>query len=791
MINLRRGKISVRDLVEFVLRSGDIDNRRTSLHNAQEGARIHRKLQKEAGEDYQKEVFLKTDVAFANDSIQIEGRADGIYKNDTVWVIDEIKTSATAFEDLPHAKKELFFAQGMLYAYIYSQQNELSEIEVRLTYFQTTTEKITYEIRHFSNEELVSFLEVLMNEYSRWLVFQDNWRKVRNTSLEKLLFPYDEYRQGQRNLAVVAYKTLKTQKRLFVEAPTGTGKTISTLFPALKVLGEEQVDRIFYLTAKTITRSVAEDAFLALKDKGADLKSVTLTAKDKICFLDDRLCNPIDCRYANGYYDRINEALWDLLHHEDQMTREVIENYARKHTICPFELSLDVSLFCDLIIADYNYVFDPIVYLRRFFEEDETDSFFLVDEAHNLINRSREMYSASITDQIFVKLAELIPKKKRKVQTLLSKLISSFDLLKEQSEQEGWRFKHQQLPPEKIIDLLYPLVEQLQEILIEENDGQQKNQILPLYFDCIRFLKISEFYDDSYQTTIEVHLYKIIVKQFCMDPSHFLDASLSKGKGSLLFSASLSPLEYYQNSLGGGTEPYAYRINSPFPMANQAVLIANYIETTYTKRAHSLLAIVEALNMMIARKQGNYLVFFSSYQYLDQVAELFKKMYPEVPMIIQESNMSEEERTAFLDKFVDAPTQTLLGFCVLGGIFSEGIDLKGERLIGTAIVGVGLPQVNPEQELIKSYFSSKNNRGFEYAYQLPGMNKVLQAAGRVIRDATDQGVVLLLDTRFNSTRYRALFPQHWLHHQVCYQPKQLETAIDQFWLEKESKNKAF
>lgn len=785
MINLRRGKISVRDLVEFVLRSGDIDNRRTSLHNAQEGARIHRKLQKEAGEEYQSEVFLKTTYNLSNDSIQIEGRADGIFKNDSVWVIDEIKTSSSSFEELEAAKKELFFAQAMVYAYIYVLDNQLVEIDVRLTYFQTTTEQITYETRRFTNEQLESFLKDLMTEYSRWLLFQDDWRRVRNTSLEQLLFPYEEYRKGQRDLAVVSYKALKTQKKLFTEAPTGTGKTISTLFPALKVLGEEQGERIFYLTAKTITRSVAEDAAKSLKEKGASLKSVTLTAKDKICFLDERLCNPVDCKYANGYYDRINEALWDLLHHENQMTRSVIETYAKKHTICPFELSLDVSLFCDLIIADYNYLFDPIVYLRRFFEDNASDSYFLVDEAHNLINRSREMYSASISDQVFVALTSLIPKTKRKMHKILAKIISEFDLLKEQSEREGWRFKHQQTPAETLVNLLFQLSEQIQELLVEETDNSRKNQILPHYFECIRFLKISEFYDDSYETTIEVGLYQIKIKQFCMDPSNFLEATLDKGKGSLLFSASLSPLDYYQSRLGGGEESFVYRVGSPFEKSNQAILIANYIQTTYQKRANSYLQIVEAIGTMIEAKQGNYLVFFSSYQYLDQVADLFKEIYPNVQTIIQESNMNEEERERFLKQFHSNPKQTLVGFCVLGGIFSEGIDLKGDRLIGTAIVGVGLPQVNPEQELIKEYFDEKNNRGFEYAYQLPGMNKVLQAAGRVIRDATDQGVVLLLDARFTTPRYRTLFPEHWQHYQVCYQAPQLKQAVTRFWSEKE------
>lgn len=782
---MNRGKISVRHLVEFVLRQGDIDNRRTSNHTAQEGARIHRKLQKEAGENYQSEVFLKTEYRLGDDRLQIEGRADGLFLDGEIWTIDEIKTSAPAFEELEKGQKEVFFAQGMVYAYIYALQEELVEINVQLTYFQTTDEQITKEKRHFTLDELKSFFKDLMKEYQRWLVFQDNWRRVRNTSLEQLSFPYEEYRKGQRDLAVVAYKTLKTQQRLFVEAPTGTGKTISTLFPALKALGEDQGDRIFYLTAKTITRSVAEDALRTLKGKGAEVKSVTLTAKDKICFLEERRCNPDDCPYAKGYYDRINVALWDILHHESMLTREVLERYGRKHQICPFELSLDVSLFCDLIISDYNYLFDPIVYLRRFFEDNnEADYYFLIDEAHNLISRSREMYSASITDEVFVQLQMLLPKQKRKIQKLLSKIISEFDLLKDLGRKEKWFYKHQQAPAEILTLLIFQLSELLQEFLVENEESTHKEQILTYYFECIRFLKISEFYDDSYETTIEIGRYQVTIKQFCINPSSFLEDTLSKGKSSLLFSASFSPIPYYQESLGGGESPLAYRVGSPFPIENQGVFIANYIQTTYQKREESLPQLVEAIHTLIDGKMGNYLVFFSSYQYLDQVLDEFKEKYPQIQTLVQDTKMSEEEREAFLEKFVEEPQKTLLGFCVLGGIFSEGIDLKGSRLIGTAIVGVGLPQMNPEQDMIKNYFTDKNNQGFEYAYQLPGMNKVLQAAGRVIRDTQDQGVVLLLDTRFTTTRYRKLFPEHWKHAQVCYQPSQLNQAIQSFWQQK-------
>ncbi|MBM7709638.1 ATP-dependent DNA helicase [Enterococcus lemanii] len=778
---MQKHKIAVRELVEFILRKGDIDNRKTSNHTAQEGARIHRKLQKEAGEAYQKEVFLKTEYKRAPYLVQLEGRADGVFKQDECWTIDEIKTSEIAFEDLPVEQKEQYFAQGMVYAYLFNQTNCEDRLAVRLTYYQTLTQKIHYETRVFTKETLESFLEDLMNEYHRWLMFQSDWRKVRNLSLMALKFPYEAYRKGQRELAVVAYKALKTQQTLFVEAPTGTGKTISTLFPALKILGEESNDRIFYLTAKTITRTVAEDAMKALSQVGAKTKSVTLTAKDKICFLDERKCNPDDCPYAKGYYNRINETLWDLINHETLMTREVIEAYAQKYQVCPFELSLDVSLFCDLIISDYNYLFDPVVYLKRFFEEEQAKQYFLVDEAHNLVPRSRDMYSASINDQIFVQLKTEIPKGARKIHRKINQILSEFDLLKEQAIKDNWHYKHQKLPPETLVQLLLTLTEQVKEWLAKQQEGLGKQTILTLYFDCIRFLKINEFYDEHYETTIEIGYRQIQIKQFCLDPSLFLADTLNKGQGSLLFSASFSPLDYYQKSLANTQNSYAYRLPSPFPKENLAVLIANDIQTTYQQRKSSIPKIVKAIQKMVFAKKGNYLVFFPSYQYLDAVYEVFKKTFPEVQTLIQGSGMNESEREAFLAHFQNDPEASLVGFCVLGGIFSEGIDLKGSRLIGVAIVGVGLPQINEEQSLLKDYFQGVYQAGFDYAYKLPGMNKVLQAAGRVIRDTSDYGVVLLLDQRFATAQYHSLLPAHWLHRKICNNEAELEINLRRFW----------
>lgn len=780
---LQHARVSVRKLVEFILRRGSIDSRHTSNHTAQEGAKIHRRLQKAAGDDYQKEVALKHTLKIAKDELTVEGRADGIFKDGLEYVIDEIKTSETPFEELAPEQKELFFYQGMVYAYIYAVQHDLATIKVQLTYFQTIEEKVTKEVRVFLFQELADFFTQLTGEYQKWLEFQNNWRRVRNTSLQLLQFPYDEFRKGQRELAVAAYKTLKTQQCLFVEAPTGTGKTISTLFPALKALGEEDDDRIFYLTAKTITRQVAEDALKALcNDDKAQLKSVTLTAKDKICFLTERNCTPEHCPFADGYYDRINEGLWDLLHHENQITRSVIETYAKKHTLCPFELSLDVSLWCDVIIGDYNYLFDPTVYLRRFFEEENENHYFLIDEAHNLVARSKEMYSAEISRQSGEHLLGLLPQKDRKLRRSLIRLDDEFTLIETAVTEKKEHFFAQKPPADSFNKQLYKVSEKLHEWLGENPEDKAQEIALNYYFTVLNYLKISELYDEHYITTVTRNYRDVTLKQFCLDPAPFLNQMLNKGKGAILFSASFTPLTYYQEVLGGGKEALRYRLPSPFLPEQQALFILDYIPTTYKQRENSVTNLVAAIYEMVMAKKGNYFVFLPSYAYLDLVATAFKKAYPEIATLIQNNELSEGEKENFLAAFISDPKTALVGFCVLGGVFSEGIDLKGSRLIGSMIVTVGLPQINHEQELLKGYYGGK--KGFDYAYRLPGMNKVLQAAGRVIRDQKDYGVVILVDQRFESPEYLSLFPPHWHHFLPIHNRQELKSNLLHFWEQK-------
>ena len=774
-------KIPIRRLIEFILRRGSIDARKSSNHTALEGARIHRKLQKEAGKAYQKEIKLSKEVELNGKAYFVEGRMDGLFsEEDGSVVIDEIKTSEAAYEDLYEEQLAMYWHQAKCYGAIYTQEHELDEIVLQLTYYQTTTEEVTKVRKQFTRDELTTFFDELMAEYERWLIFSVNWRALRNESLKELTFPYDQYRKGQRELAVSVYKTILSEQRRFVDAPTGTGNTISTLFPSLKAMGEEKVEKLFYLTAKTITRQVAEDAVEGMSRKQLKLKSITITAKDKICFLTERNCTPEHCPFANGYYDRLNEGLWDLLHSEDQFTREVIEAYAQKHQLCPYELSLDVSLWCDLVICDYNYVFDPVVYLRRFFDEGvKKDYAFLIDEAHNLVNRSREMYSAEVSNIQLLLLKKKIGKRSPLIRAI-NKVIDEFERLDEVCISENKEFISQASPLEELNKRIFRLTEKIGEWLPQNQELPELNAFLEIYFGLLNYLKISEFYDDHYCTYVQKKNHSVVVKQFCLDPSFVLEQKLSMAKASVLFSASFTPLDYYRDILGGGEEALTYRIPSPFPQENQLLLVANDARTTYRERQNGLASLVQSLSAMVRQKTGNYLFFFPSYAYLDMVYEAFKAENPQVRTLIQQTEMAEKEREQFLAQFIADPQETLVGFCVLGGVFSEGIDLKGERLIGSAIISVGLPQINEEQELIKSYYDEQH-LGFQYAYQIPGMNKVLQAAGRVIRDAADRGVVLLLDQRFASPAYRRLTPPHWNRARNTYNLSQLEKEMQQFW----------
>ena len=780
-------KISVRNLVEFVLRAGDLDTRFMGSNRAVEGTKAHQKIQKEnrekysvfLGEEYLSEVSLKHSVPYNGGTIIIEGRADGILIKDNDVTIDEIKTVTKDIELLHENYNNLHWAQAKCYAYIYGIQNNRKDIYVQLTYYEIDSEKIKRFIKAFSIEELQDFFNEIISSYFIWANITSDWNKTRDNTIKDLKFPFDNYREGQRDLAVSVYKTVVEHKKLFLQAPTGVGKTISTLFPAVKAMGEGYTSKIFYLTAKTITRQVAEHAFDKMKVNGLKFKTITITAKDKVCFSKGSACNPQQCEFAKGHFDRVNDALLDILEHENTFSRETIEIYSNKYKICPFEFSLDLTLWSDCVICDYNYVFDPRVYLKRFFMDNNGDYTFLVDEAHNLVDRSREMFSCEFHKKPLLELKRDIKGKDNNLYKVLNKLNAYMLSMKKMCNEDGY-YKHNSQPVD-IYNLLNKLTKILELWLTKNEKSEEYDSFLDLYFNSLSFIRIAELYDDKYVTYVQCTEDDVVLKMLCLDPSKLLREASKRGKSVVYFSATLLPLLYFKEILGGENEDYHLTLDSPFDKNKLKIMIARDISTKYNYRENSYSKIVEYIYAVISAKNGNYMVFFPSYKYMEQVSSRFAIKYAHIKVRIQTNFMSEEDREAFLQNFSAMDSENILGFGVLGGIFSEGIDLKGDSLIGAIIIGVGLPMICFEKEILREYYDNKNKCGYEYSYMYPGMNKVLQAAGRVIRTEEDRGMVLLIDDRFLEQRYRRLFPKQWDDYLKVNSNADAKKKVCEFW----------
>lgn len=790
-------KISVRNLVEFILCSGDLDNTRSrsDADAMQAGSKIHRKLQKQMGPEYTAEVPLSITIPVHRDGIDfeltIEGRADGIIENSTISedfsvlifeeeeeefvevTIDEIKG---VYMDISHMTEPVGVhrAQAMCYAYIYATQQDFGRIGIRMTYCNLETENLRYFEETLTYEALSVWFNHLVSEYAKWAAWQIRWVQKRDGAIKCMEFPF-EYREGQKELVTGVYKTVLRKKKLFIEAPTGVGKTISTVFPAIKAMGEGIADKIFYLTAKTITRTVAEDTFKLLTGEGLQLKVVTITAKEKVCILDKPDCNPGACPRAKGYYDRVNDAVYDLLMNENDISRELISAYSEKHCVCPFEMGLDVTLWSDAIICDYNYVFDPNVYLRRFFNNDkQNDYIFLVDEAHNLVDRAREMYSAVLYKDAFLEVKRMIKDKSPK----LSKHIDycNSDLLRLRRECEEFEVLEN---VDGFVVHLIGLMAEYDTFLQEGFITEGKEEILRLYMDIRHFINIYEIHDDCYTIYTDYEENSFKIKLQCMDPSKNLIGCMNKGRSTVLFSATLLPINYYMEQLGGNKEDYAVYAPSSFQAENRIVMIGNDVSTKYTRRnEREYRKILQYIKDFTETRVGNYMVFFPSYQMLQELAALAEGNLE--GLVVQSGIMSEGERESFLEEFVDNPQVSRIGFCVMGGIFSEGIDLKSNRLIGAVIVGTGLPMVCNERELFRGYFDERNGCGFDYAYLYSGMNKVLQSGGRVIRTKEDKGAILLLDERFTQKQYYNLFPREWFPNQLV-NAGNMKSILNEFW----------
>lgn len=751
--------ISVRTLVEYAYLSGSIDSRFRSQSSLLEGTRIHQKIQKTYQEGDQKEVYLCTEVHFEELLFKIDGRCDGLLLDDGEVTIDEIKSISIAFDQMEQDGYSVHWAQAKMYAYMYLQDNPIQEISVQLTYVHVETEDKKIFKNRFTYEELEGFVYDVVKRYAPYAKLQHEHRSKRNETAKRLEFPFPSYRAGQRKLAGAVYKSIADGKNLFAQAPTGIGKTMSTIFPAVKAIGEGLLDRIFYLTAKTITRTTAEEAFARMRSCGLCLNAVTVTAKDKVCFKEETKCQKEYCEFADGYYDRINGAVLDILANESAMTREVIVAYARKHTVCPFEFSIDLAYAVDAVICDYNYVFDPQVSLKRLMEEKKRASALLVDEAHNLVDRGREMFSASLEKEMFLQLKKDFKGVSKAVYDAASGLNSWFISFKKEHA-EKYEFVLKSLD-EGLTEGLKQFSQEAERLL----QSGPFPQLLDAYFQVQSFLKINELLDEHYVVYAEKHRNDVTIKLFCIDPSKLL-TQMGKGyRSKIFFSATLSPLSYYYDILGGGAEDYAMTIPSPFSKEQMDVMIKP-ISTRYRDRERTKEGIVSLVKALIDNRPGNYLMFFPSYQYLSAVYDAFKTISPETNTLVQAAGMTEREREDFLAAFQPNRPGTLLGFAVLGGIFSEGVDLIGDRLNGVVVVGVGLPQLCFERNLIKDHFYQKEKNGYHYAYVYPGMNKVLQAGGRLIRSETDRGTIVLVDDRFLQPPYLSLLPQEWQEYTI-------------------------
>jgi len=795
--------VQVRELIEFVLRQGDLGGERQFIGSdrALAGIRGHQKIQRSRPAGYQTEIPVEHVVEADEFTLQIRGRIDGLLVTPSEVLLEEIKTVQGIWD---HRADPLHWAQARFYGFIYAQRHAVETLDLQLTYLELATGKVTELRQSFSFAGLSDFFTATTAIYVDWLRERHHWCLARDESIRALAFPFPAYRPGQRDLAVAAYRVLANGGRLFLAAPTGIGKTISVLFPAVKALGERKLERIFYLTARTVGRAIAEKACADLRRGGLKLRTVTITAKAKVCVRDGQPCDPLTCPMALGYYDRIKPAIRDALAREE-INRATLDTVAQKHQVCPFELSLDVSVWADAIVCDYNYVFDPQVYLRRHFAEGGGKYAFLVDEAHNLVDRAREMFSADLDGQEILDakraIKQAVPRCARALAKLLSEMnqLGSPDTTSEepveisdpsielnlfpvqattvQIEKAGVPTSRE--VPERLIEFVEAALTEAETWLAQNKPAGFREDLLTLYFHLHSFRRTAELYDEHYATIIET-IPSLKVRLFCLDPSTLLRQALARGTAAIFFSATLTPMDYYRTLLGGMPEDPVLQLSSPFPSENLAVFIQDRIQTHFKGRSESLGDVVEAIGTLVQGRRGNYLVYFPSYQYLNSVLQEFQTRYPSVAVLAQRTGMSEPERDAFLAAFSSEHGDTLVGFAVLGGIFGEGIDLVGERLIGAVIVGVGLPQLCVERDLIRDYFQQQNSAGFEYAYTFPGMNRVLQAIGRVIRSESDRGVALLIDARFNEQRYRRLFPAWWQFIRVR-NPERLREAVAAFW----------
>jgi len=779
-------RASAKEIAEFLYGSGNLTNERMLAIRQQEGMEIHQFWQAKYEEQDQKEVFVKTELDRDDIHLLVSGRIDGIIIRENELMLEEIKSTHVDFNYLDETTFPSHAAQAKLYAYIYCLEHELKRLTVVLTYIQVEDKDVLQFEKNYSFRVLETFFNKAVGKYLEWISILEEHEASREKSIEGLAFPFSEYRLNQREMMAFVYRNILEKGILYVTAPTGIGKTIATIFPALKAINMPR-QKVFYLTAKNDGKQIALDTISLLEEKGLIAKTCEITAKDQMCFLKERDCDPEVCKYANGYYERVFKAIRDTFQKESLLKKDVIKNYARKHRVCPFEMSLDLSNYCDIIICDYNYVFDPRVHLIRYFEEKASVPILLVDEAHNMVGRSREMYSATLTNEMFTKLISLCsylkPNPKREISRILD-LFQEFDL-----ELIEVDFVKQEEVNEYLLQLVKRLLVKLDQTLSTDKKILNRSQIMEIYFALIQFTKIHEFFNSEFVFLLEKSDKLISVSIKCLNASQFIRQTIENyAQACTFFSATLEPIDYYKTLLTENIGMDA-KLMSPFRQENLLLLIADHVSTRYNDRGDSLKQISEAAKALISGKKGNYILFFPSYEYLKMVEKNLDFDPENVEIIKQTRQMSLLERSSTMTMFKTENDKTQVGLFVMGGVFGESIDLIGDMLSGVLIVGVGLPALSPFNNILRSHFDVEFQSGFDYAYTYPGLNKVIQAVGRVIRTETDRGIAILMDDRFGSSKYMRLYPREWSHVLTYGDISQIKRKIVKFWKEEKTYEK--
>ena len=776
--------ISAYELCSYVLRGGSVDNAMEYGNKA--GCTVVSHRLHESKPNIVDAYTYSTVCEGYN--LTVYTYPEGIRKEDNgVYTVEKVYTVPYSLDKIENGELDIAINTAICSSHIVMHQLGGNYVETRVVYFgEKHDEERTFGQRCYREEANVCF-ENLVEMLSPFVKIIGDRHTKCLPQLKSLHFPFKDVRESQREFILDTFRAIRTHKRLIVQAPTGTGKTMASVYPAIKSIGEGYADKVFYLTGKATTAYAAINGIDIMRESIPDFRAIHISSKEKCCkstkIKDRRKCKNENCTRSRGFYDKINLALAELLQNYRTYTMDIIDAIAEKYSICSYELSLELSEWCELIVCDYNYLFDLQVYFRRYFGAVDANYVFLIDEAHNLPDRAREMYSATLTRSDFARIENKFPKFP-KFARACGDVLSKFDVLhalamteKQQIEEELYGFYITSELPEDITAELTPFVKTVDKMFATDFFDEELNE---LYFNVKHMLKVCEIFDKRFKMYIEAHNEEVTLRLLCLDASYMLDKAMKKGISTVLFSATLTPLEYFSDILGCGKST-TLDLKSPYDKENLCLIGINNISTRYEDRKKSATNVANVIRASIAGKKGNYIVYFPSYSYLTEVKEIFENKYPKIKVITQIKSMSEGAKREFLDSFDDKCDTTQVGFCVMGGSFSEGIDLKGERLIGAIIVGVGLPTISSELNIIKEHFDNTRENGYAYAYTYPGMNKVLQAAGRVIRSENERGVVVLIDDRFATEEYKMIMPEYWHHIKYLNNANDLLKEVTLFW----------